>query len=265
MQQDGEVADFLRNLVGNDGQRSHNPQMHINQKGRGDDDAINKVVESIADDNHRPAATVIVICSFVRLMRFAVFVMAVAPDQHFLQREKQQYANQHHATYCRQIGRLLESLGQNVEEYGTQQRTDGITHQPAKVFTPCIERKQRSRYHAQDAAQKAGDDDPGQDAHAITQISEGRGLYPVSPDGTEFGFLVVVPDTFTQTFGRFIGHFLKGNTADELPLLLALPGDPAGQFDRLLSLVMTDIFLRQVYLHFDQLAPVQFFAHQQAN
>ncbi len=48
MQQHGEVADFLGNLVRHDGHRGDQPQVHVGEKGGGDQHAVEHVVQGIA-------------------------------------------------------------------------------------------------------------------------------------------------------------------------------------------------------------------------
>ena len=105
-------------------------------------------MESIADDDHRPAASVVVGFILVRFVRLAMIVVAVAPDQHFLQREEQQDAEQHGGAHTGHTGRHSDRFRQNVEEDRTQQRTNGITHQRANPVRARVQREQRRRNDA---------------------------------------------------------------------------------------------------------------------
>ena len=66
MQQHGEVADFLRNLVRHDGQRRDDAQVHVGEEGGGDQHAVEHVVQGVADQHQRAAglaARVVVMCA----------------------------------------------------------------------------------------------------------------------------------------------------------------------------------------------------------
>ena len=55
MQQHREVADFLRDFVRHDGQRRHDAEVHVGEEGRGDQHAVEHVVQGIADQHQRAA------------------------------------------------------------------------------------------------------------------------------------------------------------------------------------------------------------------
>ena len=160
MQQDREIADFLRDLVRDDRQRGDDAEMGIGQERRRDDDAVHEIVEGIADHDHHAAAPMRIL-----LMRLAMFVVAMPPQQQFFQREEQQDAEQHRAAHRRRVAAPLYRLRQDFQEHRAQQCADGIADQRVHPMRAGVQREQRSAQHAQHAAGEAGCDDPKQDRH----------------------------------------------------------------------------------------------------
>jgi hypothetical protein len=74
--------------VGNHGQRSRDTQRYGGEKGGRDHHAVDEFVKGIAYQDERAAPMA---------PGLAVFVMAVAPDDPFLQHEKNHRASQHRA------------------------------------------------------------------------------------------------------------------------------------------------------------------------
>ena len=102
MQQHGEVADFLRNLVRHDGQRRDDAEVHVGQESGGDQHAVEHVVQGIADQHQRAAGLLagpgradqrghVDDASPDRVL-VAVIVVAVTPEQEFLEHEEQRDA-----------------------------------------------------------------------------------------------------------------------------------------------------------------------------
>src|SRR3989338_3705209 len=138
MQQDQKIADLLRDLVRDDRQRGDDAEMNIDKERRRDDHPVDKIVESVADHDHRAAAAM----SFV-VVRLAVIVVAMPPQQQLLQREEQQDAGQYRAAHRRRAAAGLHRLGQDVEEYRAEQCSDGIADQRADPMRARAQRKQR--------------------------------------------------------------------------------------------------------------------------
>ena len=60
VQQHEEVADLLRDLVGDDRERGHHAELHVGEEGTRDDHAVGEVVERVAEDDHPAGAPVVV-------------------------------------------------------------------------------------------------------------------------------------------------------------------------------------------------------------
>jgi hypothetical protein len=56
MQKNQVIADFLRNFMGDDGQRCDDAEFGTFQKCGGDQDAIDKIVKGIADQDQQTGA-----------------------------------------------------------------------------------------------------------------------------------------------------------------------------------------------------------------
>ena len=82
MEQDGEVADLLRDLVRRHGDGRADAKRHRRQHRGGDDRAVHEVVERVADEHREDAAVV----------HFAVVRVAVTPEHELLEHEEQQDA-----------------------------------------------------------------------------------------------------------------------------------------------------------------------------
>ncbi len=160
--------------MGDDGQCGNNPQMHIGQKCGGDNHAIHKIMERVADHDHHAATAMHV--WFMRLMHFAMVVVAVPPQQQFFQRKKQQDAEQYGAAERRPIGRKLDRFGQDVEKHGAQQRADRIADQRIHPVRTRVQCKQRGKKDAQCATENTGSDYPQQNGHEVHSQIQGRGL-----------------------------------------------------------------------------------------
>ena len=60
MQKDQVIADFLRDFVGDDGQRGDDTELRAFEKCRGDQDAVDKIVKGVADQDQQTGAPMIV-------------------------------------------------------------------------------------------------------------------------------------------------------------------------------------------------------------
>ena len=91
MQQDEVIADFLRNFMGNDCQSSDDAELRTLQEGCSNEDAIDKVMKGIADQNQQ-AGPAMIVSRCLRIMRFAVVMVTVAPENKFLEYKESQNA-----------------------------------------------------------------------------------------------------------------------------------------------------------------------------
>ena len=106
MQQNQEVAHFLRHFMRDDGERGDDAQLRVGEKRRCDQYAIDEIVKRVADEYHHAAAAVIVMMRnsddgdgrgrrnvrVVWIVRFAFLNMAVPPQHQFFENEEQQQA-----------------------------------------------------------------------------------------------------------------------------------------------------------------------------
>ena len=91
MQQDGEVAHLLRNLVCRHGERRADAERHRRHDRGGDDGTIDEVVEGVADEHREDAAVV----------HFAVVSVAVAPEHQLLEDEEREDADEQRREHLR--------------------------------------------------------------------------------------------------------------------------------------------------------------------
>lgn len=82
VQKNCEVADPMRNLMRRNGQRRHQPQRHIGQKRRRDEDAIEGVMDAVPDENKHPSRAAMIMLRMVVSVAMAmamVMVMVIMP------------------------------------------------------------------------------------------------------------------------------------------------------------------------------------------
>ena len=127
MQKNQVVADLLRNLVGDDGQCGDDTELRALEKGRGDQDAIDEIVEGVADQDQQPRAPVIV-RRRLRVVGFAMVVVEMPLQHQLLENEEHQDAEE---DGCRHALRLpvLQRVWQDLQESGPQQGADRIGNQ----------------------------------------------------------------------------------------------------------------------------------------
>ena len=97
--QHGEVAHFLRDFVRHDGQRRHDAEVYIGEERRSDQYAVQHVVQGVTHQHQRAArflAGLFVLMSVVVVITHrvlgAVVIMAMAPEQEFLENKEQRNA-----------------------------------------------------------------------------------------------------------------------------------------------------------------------------
>src|SRR5690606_8374655 len=96
VEQDDEISGFLRNFMGGNGDCGHNTQLDVGHEGRGNQDAVYKIMECIAEHDHHAASAMIMVARCRRhylqggFMHLACLQMTVAPQQEFFQYKKNQ-------------------------------------------------------------------------------------------------------------------------------------------------------------------------------
>ena len=82
MKQEGEVAHAMRDLVCRHRQRGHQPQRHVRQKRRRNQNPIERVVDAIADEDKHPRRTVTTVIVPTVIVRPVVVIVhgGIAPD-----------------------------------------------------------------------------------------------------------------------------------------------------------------------------------------
>ena len=119
MQQDRDVAELLRNFVRRHGERRADAERNRRPHRRADDDAVEKIVERVADDHHRRRHAV----------GFAVVRVAVAPQHQLLEQKKQHDAGEQRAE--NRPGReIVECFRKQNEQRHAEQRADGVADEP---------------------------------------------------------------------------------------------------------------------------------------
>ncbi len=136
--------------MGDDGQRGDDAEFRALQEGGGDQDAVDEIVESVADHDQQPGATVIV-GRRLRLVRLAMVVMTVPPEHQLFQHEEEQDAEQHRRRHAVRVA-MLERVRQDLEEGRAEQRADRVRDQHADALRPERIPHHRRRADADDAA-----------------------------------------------------------------------------------------------------------------
>ena len=145
MKQDGEIADFLRDLVCRDRDRHADAERHRCHDRGGNGGAIHEVVKRIADHHRKDAAVVYL----------AVVRMTVTPEHQLLEQEEQEDADEQRAEDSR--GRQLsERRRQDGEHRDAEQRADRVAHEP---------RNQPGTGRIVDEENAGRDEQPAQAAH----------------------------------------------------------------------------------------------------
>ena len=118
IEQDDEIAHFLRNFVRHDRQRGDDAELHVLQESRRDQDAVEEVVDRITDHDQRAGTAVVVTMAVV--VRYLLFIVGMAPEEQFLKHEEHQDAKEQRRKHAHR-GQRLERLGQQRQESNTEQ------------------------------------------------------------------------------------------------------------------------------------------------
>lgn len=119
VQQDGEIANLLRDLVGRHGNRCADAERDRRHDGRGDDGTVDEVVERVANEHGKYAA----------LVHFAVVRVAVSPENKLFEDEEQKNAEQQRAEDLRR-GKGFEGGRQQAQHRHAKQRTHRVADEP---------------------------------------------------------------------------------------------------------------------------------------
>ena len=176
MQQDREVADLLRDLMGRHCDRGDDAEMDVGEKGRADQHAVDQVVDGVADEDEGAGGRLRRVPPLTVPVHLAVGLVAMPPEHQLLEQEEPQYAEEDGAGDPMQVGhaRPRQGMRQQREEGGAQQGTDGEAHEVRQQAIPQRLREGqegRCGQHAERPAQQAEQQDPGQKGH------RGRGLH----------------------------------------------------------------------------------------
>ncbi len=165
VQQDREIADFLRYFVGGDRQAGHDAEVNVGQKRGADQYAVDEIVQAIAKENQNGGGLPVRL--LVRRVHLAVLGVAMPPQYQFLQEEKSEQAVQHGCGYAMDVGAAAfrEGVRQQSEQRGAQQRTDGQADEMRKQLQsqPLGQDQEDGRRNdAQHTAEQAEQQYPGQ-------------------------------------------------------------------------------------------------------
>ena len=119
VQQDGEVAELLRNLMRRDRERRAHAKRNRRPHRGADDHPVEEVVKRIADDHHRGRHAV----------GFAVVRVAMPPEHELLQQEEQHDAAEQRSENC-SCREVCQRFRQQDEKGDAKQRADGVADEP---------------------------------------------------------------------------------------------------------------------------------------
>lgn len=119
--------------MGNDGESGNDAKFGALQEGSGNQNAINKVVKSITDQNEQ-ARTPVIMGRRLGIVRFAMVMVAMPPKHQFFENEKSQYAEQDGCRHLMWIT-MLQRMWNDLKEGGPKQRTDGIGNQQINALS----------------------------------------------------------------------------------------------------------------------------------
>lgn len=159
VQQYAEIADLLRDLVQDDGDRRRDADLDADEIARADDHAVDEIVHAVRCDDQVPHRLDMLMKRIRPLAQVRLGGgVGVVPVQEFLEREKCHDAEERQERRDRRLTEHLETLRQKMDERIAEQRPRGQAHQEKQdaVQQFFLERKhersdQRHRAHEQDA------------------------------------------------------------------------------------------------------------------
>lgn len=167
LEQNRKVADFLRDFMGGNRQAGHDSELDIGQEGCGDQDAIDKVVNGIAD--HDQGTGGLVEMGFA--MGLAVGGVAMPPDQKLFKQEKSEDAGQNGPKdqVFSPGAHLVHGIGEKIKEghaqEGAERKTDSVW-KDLGVMVFRYQKKAGCKQHTQEAADEGKADDEKKGGHS---------------------------------------------------------------------------------------------------
>ena len=104
----------------------------------------------------------------VRLMGFAMMVVAMPPEHQLFQNEKSQDAEQHHHRHVMRIA-MLQRMRQDFQEGGTEQRANRVGNQDIDPMRPQGHTDPGRSQHAEQATGQGNRNDPGKGIHETSE------------------------------------------------------------------------------------------------
>ena len=144
------------------------PSSRTLEKGRRDENSVHEIVESVADQDQQTGTSMIV-GRRLRVMRFAMVVVAMAPQHQFFQHEESQDAEQDRRRHAVRIA-VLERVRQDLEKSRAEKGTDRIGNQHIDMVRADRDGQRRRGGHAQHATGQRNGDDPGKGTHGHNRI-----------------------------------------------------------------------------------------------
>ena len=136
-----------------DRERGDDSELRALQERGGDQDAVEEVVDRVADHDQRARAAVV-----VRRASHLVLVVRVAPQQQLLEQEEYEDAAEDRPGDRMPLA-VLEGLRDHFEKGSAEQRTDGVRHQRMDP-RGAQEKRERRRTYGKHSAGDACSHDP---------------------------------------------------------------------------------------------------------
>ncbi len=153
-----------------DGQGGRRPQGRTDEVRRGNDRAINEIVNAVADQDQRRQDGLVLGVVF-----FGVAV--VVPKEELLDQEEEQEPADHPGEGRGDLlRRVVDRLGQQVEKGRSEQGPSGETHKEARKLPgrPIFPQQEETAGQAEDAGQDRGEDGLEGRGHGTSSIAFGR-------------------------------------------------------------------------------------------
>ena len=151
--------------MGDDGQRGDDAQLGVFQEGGCDQDAVDEVVKGVANQDQQPRAAV-VMRRRLRLVRLAMIVVTMAPENQLFQDEENQDAGQHGSRHAVRLA-MFKGVRQDFQKRGAEQGANGIGDQHADAMRAQRNAHGCCRNDAQYAAGQRHRNNPRKSAHEL--------------------------------------------------------------------------------------------------